>query len=467
MANNYLRVAILCIIMTLLLYTSGLNNRTLDNANDEVLNDEPYIVPEPNPIDEFSDQLESPKIDKPSDTEVEDNEPEEEDPEPKEYIEFQTPLSIESNFTVINTQMEGTNPVVDEDIIVFSTDGNYGTPRYVYYHNVTLNSTVNTSVQGQNIGLDVPYIVISNLYNASFYNVYTGKNTQFAENARVSWPCIDNGKIVYVVLEMDDGIDHNKDGDTHDYCGYLYDIETGVSTYIAVGNSIHIDGDYIAGGFNNYLWYYEISTGTLHELGLETRYPDLTVTSWSHKLDDKVFGFRVQERENDFNGNGKTYDFFSAYYDISKGKLKIITEMVPNYYVDISARKIFLETYNMTSYSSEYCIYYVDNESLVPLQNFHGYWPNMEEDLIASVDWNGDGIPEDPPPVGVPNILLYDTMTKRHVNTSVIGSLHYWQGEFSGDIIAFITSEYSIEQDLNNDGDLWDGIIRYIMDVKM
>jgi hypothetical protein len=215
------------------------------------------------------------------------------------------------------------------------------------------------------------------------------------------------------------------------------------------------------------LWYYEISTGTLHELGLETRYPDLTVTSWSHKLDDKVFGFRVQERENDFNGNGKTYDFFSAYYDISKGKLKIITEMVPNYYVDISARKIFLETYNMTSYSSEYCIYYVDNESLVPLQNFHGYWPNMEEDLIASVDWNGDGIPEDPPPVGVPNILLYDTMTKRHVNTSVIGSLHYWQGEFSGDIIAFITSEYSIEQDLNNDGDLWDGIIRYIMDVKM
>ncbi len=39
MANNYLRVAILCIIMTLLLFTSGLNYRTLDNANDE-----PYIV---------------------------------------------------------------------------------------------------------------------------------------------------------------------------------------------------------------------------------------------------------------------------------------------------------------------------------------------------------------------------------------------------------------------------------------
>jgi hypothetical protein len=305
------------------------------------------------------------------------------------------------------------------------------------------------------------------MFDVYTYNINTGINTQFAEKARVSWPCMDNGKIVYVVLEMDDGMDHNGDGDAHDYCGYYYDIESGVSTYIAVANRIWVSGDHIAGGFQDYVWYYEISTGTLHEIDLEVSYPGITVSTSNRKLEDGVFAFNIGEDENDLNDNSMTNDFFTAYYDISKKKLNIITEVECGYFTDISDRKILLSEYNWTTSSSDFYVYHVDNESLVPIPDFHGYYINMEGNLIVSLDWHMMVTPEDPPRVGVPNVLLYDIVSSKQVNTSIIGYLHDWRGDFSGDVIVITTAESSIPQDYNNDGDLYDGTIRYILEVKV
>ena len=70
---------------------------------------------------------------------------------------------------------------------------------------------------------------------------------------------------------------------------------------------------------------------------------------------------------------------------------------------------------------------------------------------MIGYDLNGDGDTKD----GV--IRYYNAKTASVTNTGEIG----WHPSVSGTIIAFTTSELSVSQDLNQDGDVSDQIIRF------
>ncbi|UCE74995.1 MAG: hypothetical protein JSV56_04630, partial [Methanomassiliicoccales archaeon] len=69
-------------------------------------------------------------------------------------------IDTDSQFMVVNTGVEGSRPIVDDEIIVFSYYHVSDQSMPVYYHNITTRTTVDIGIQGRHIGLDVPYIVI-------------------------------------------------------------------------------------------------------------------------------------------------------------------------------------------------------------------------------------------------------------------------------------------------------------------
>lgn len=393
-------------------------------------------------------------------------------------IDVGAKIDTSSQLEVINIGIEGTLPVIDGEIIVFSSYSWSSPPAWVYYHDTTTRTTYNTGVQGQHIGVENPYIIIyshefwlgdingdgdENDYIDSFYDINNGTNTVFAENARICWPCLSNGKIVYTLQEPYDGVDYNGDGDLYDNCGFYYDIASGKSSYFADAFWPTIYGKYIIWGGFKTLWYYDLTTGNSFNIGFNMSYPAAQISLWEWKIEGDIIAFEVYEggpNGQDLNGNGYLYDKFSAYYDITFGTLKIITS-IKNYFVDISNGKILMDT---SGSSCLFSVYDIQTDTIIPLQNYFGYFSDLEADIIVGNDWSGAKIPEAPPPVGVPNVLIYNINTDEFVNTHIIGFLTDWKSGFNGNIIAIVTSEANIPEDLNSDGDINDWIVRYIIE---
>jgi hypothetical protein len=154
------------------------------------------------------------------------------------------------------------------------------------------------------------------------------------------------------------------------------------------------------------------------------------------------------------------HDTFTAYHDIAKNSTKIITELEADF-VDISSGKLLMRNWNSTYM---YYLYDIETEGITLLDNYSGYKSSMEGGIIVGNDWSG--IVSIPPwPTGIPNVMIYDTIKDEIVNTHIIGHLDIdWDQNFNGDIIAIVTFEANIPQDLNGDGDTDDHIVRYIVE---
>jgi hypothetical protein len=392
-------------------------------------------------------------------------------------------INTEVPLRVINTGYDGTHPVVDENYIVFRDFSPYADPSYVYYHDVTTGITHSTGIEGYHWGVDIPYIVIyspewtfgdvngdgdEDDYLYQCYDINTKTSTVFTYSARIVWPMMDNGIIGYSQSEIEYNEDFNGDGIIKDSCGFYYDVKTGKSTYFADALWVSVYGNYIVYDRFAALFYYNVINDTAVNIGLDTHYPHAGLWFW--ECDGDIIAFQIDEGAywgEDLNGDGDTFDIFSGYYDISTGKLKIITDM-ENRLADVSDGKILIYT---ESFPKKHYLYDTTDETLLELVNYEGYgglFSKIEGNIVVGNDERGPSIPSAPPPIGVPNVLIYDTTTQKQKNTGIIGNLdHYFQEDFDGNIIAFVTYEANIPEDLNKDGDFNDHIIRYIIEAPI
>ncbi|UCE36443.1 MAG: hypothetical protein JSW00_13095 [Thermoplasmata archaeon] len=394
------------------------------------------------------------------------------------YSNTEAEITTNSKLTVINTGIEGRSPIIDGNIIAFTHDFRGSSPWWIYYHDISTGTSVNTSIMGRHISLEVPYIVIYSYefwigdYNGdgdtkdsvfSVYNINTRNNTVFAVNAGMNWDCIDNWKIVYSLYEGRDRVDYNGDGDILDACGFYYDILTHKSTYFHDAYSTKIYGNYIIWDDHYTIWYYNIADDAYSDIGFNESYPDLEINSYTWRMEGDVIFFEVREigpDGPDINKNDYFYNQFVGYYDIGKDTLRIIITDPSNGLIDIDNGNILLY---VCGPPTKYSLYDIETDTIVELHNCSkytsGWFYPMEGNIIVGNDWDGIWIPEWPDPVGRPNVLIYDVTTDEILNTHIIGFIR----DFDGNTIVIVTNEVNADLDLNGDGDTRDSIVRYII----
>ena len=236
----------------------------------------------------------------------------------------------------------------------------------------------------------------------------------------------DNGIIVFYTSELDVGFDLNGDGDESDCVIRYYNVSSGMLTNTTVvGDEPAIGGNIIAfttyegyidedlngdGDTDDYvIRYYDIlsgTTGNTSEIGYDAA------------VDNGIITFTVAEGglDKDLNEDGDKVDRFIWYYNVSSGE-------------------IFNSTTILGAYASK-------DGNIIAFET----WEEWD-----GVDLNGDGDTTDS------IIRYYDMFTETIVNTAAAG----YEPSIDGDIIAFCTDESEENEDLNNDGDTDDQIIRY------
>ncbi len=236
----------------------------------------------------------------------------------------------------------------------------------------------------------------------------------------------DNGIIAFYTYEGEVGVDLNGDGDQLDDVIRYYNVSSGITTNTtAVGYEPAIGGNIIAfltdefsvaEDLNNdtdmddiVIRYYDIASGTTNNTG-EVGY-DVAV-------DNGIITFTVSEGGfgEDLNEDGDSIDRFIWYYNVSTG-LTFNATTILGAYASKSGNIIAFET-----------------------------WEEWD-----SIDLNGDGDTVDS------IIRYYNMSTATITNTAAVGH----EVSINDNIIAFYTSEYDIGEDLNEDGDMSDRIIRY------
>ena len=136
----------------------------------------------------------------------------------------------------------------------------------------------------------------------------------------------------------------------------------------------------------------------------------------------------------------------------------------------IAANASYVKSYNnfILCYNDStnlFFIYDVLNDSITVCEKLWaaggtniGFYGNY---IIAN-DWIG-GMLEQPPPVGLPNIMIYDINKQRLYEPKIVGRLEDYYSPFSGKSILINSPEISVGEDLNQDGDKTDNIIRIVI----
>lgn len=308
---------------------------------------------------------------------------------------------------VYSTGADGDSPVISGDIIAFSTS----------------ESSVSSDLNGDGDTLD---------WVLQYYNTSSGilTNTGVADYMDDSLS-ISGNRIALFYDEWWAGLDLNGDGDTYDYFIMYYDISTGTLINTgAAGEYPSISGDIITFTTLEYwvgeeedwngdgdpwdyiIRYYDISTGTLYNTGSEGNYPS---------IDGNTIAFITTEFfiNQDLNGDGDTFDSVVRYNDISTGAT--VNTGAVGY------------GYNPLSVSGNIIAFYT-------------YEADINQDLSGDGDTN-DFV-----------VRYYNISTGVVKNT---GSLWGAQPSVSGNLITFTTPEINVGQDLNNDGDTNDDLIMY------
>ena len=393
-------------------------------------------------------------------------------------------IRTDSALEVVNIGMVSEYPIVDGEYIVFESDSAHPSEMYVYYHDTLTRATFETGVRGGVSGADIPYIVITTFEGALgedlngdndtddyinlVHDITSGETVPFDAWGWTTHPCIADGKIAYSVWEQLSGVDCNGDNDLRDECGFYYDITTGQTVNFGHAHGPKIFNNYIIWVYSSEMYYYDINTGDYRDIGFRDAFPGARVVeNGRSEMEGSIIAFEVYEGGEggrDLNGDSDSYDDFSAYYDVSDGTLRIITE-IEGGFMEIDNGMILMDTEGS---SHRYTIYDIETEVTTGLENLDHtakYSLNLEGNIIVSNDWDGSIIIGDPPPVGLPNVWIYDVETGEHVNTHIVGFIRNWTCEsFNGDILAISTWEANVEEDLNGDSDTWDMVLRYIVE---
>jgi hypothetical protein len=196
--------------------------------------------------------------------------------------------------------------------------------------------------------------------------------------------------------------------------------------------------------------YYDLSSRVLRNTG---------VVGWGASIYGNIIAFSTFESQvaQDLNGDGDMDDSVIRYYNISSGTVMNTGAegWWPALYGNIIAFEAHYRTYTAITY------YNISDGSLVDTK-IDGRMACVYGNLIVFStpeadyevgDLNGDGDAEDWV------IRYYDVSTKTLVNLGVEGI----NPSIYGNTIAFETYEKDVGADLNNDGDVNDHVIRYVL----
>jgi len=262
-------------------------------------------------------------------------------------------------------------------------------------------------------------------------------------------PSASGNIIAFTTVEGEAGQDLNDDGDMWDWVPRYYDTSSDITTNTpATGTQPSFDGDIIA--FVTYdtnigqdvICYYDISTSTVVNTGIVGLFPS---------TDGNIIAFDSWEEYvgEDLNGDGDTNDDIIRYYDIPTGTITNTGAVGRD--ASISGGIIAFTTRPLIRYYNISTGAVVSTGAIGDSAHVSGsmiaFW--AWEDKLG-YDWNGDGDTND-------SVIGYYNTSDSTTTYIKVG----WNPSIEGHIVAFTTSEADINQDLNRDGDLADSVIRY------
>jgi len=326
---------------------------------------------------------------------------------------------------IVNTGALGMAPKVYGDIIAFFTDENLAgedlngdgdsNDLIIRYYNISSHSLTNTKVSGHYPAIYENIITFTGS-TVRYFNLTNGNFVDTGVLAFVDIPSIYENIIAFPTYEANANMDLNGDGDKDE----------------------------------SVIRYYDLSSKVLRNTG---------VVGWGASIYGDIIAFSTFESQvaQDLNGDGDMDDSVIRYYNISSGTVTNTGAegWWPALYGNIIAFEAHYRTYTAITY------YNISDGSLVDTK-IDGRMACVYGNLIVFStpeadyevgDLNGDGDAEDWV------IRYYDVSTKTLVNLGVEGI----NPSIYGNTIAFETYEKDVGADLNNDGDVNDDVIRYVL----
>jgi len=326
---------------------------------------------------------------------------------------------------IINTGILGMAPKVYGDITTFFTDENLAgedlngdgdsNDLIIRYYNISAQNLTNTKVSGHYPAIYKNIITFTGL-TVRYFNIVDESFVDTGISAFVDIPSIYGSIIAFPTYEVNANMDLNGDGDKDD----------------------------------SVIRYYDLSTKVLNN----TRN-----VGWGASIYGDIIAFSTFESQvaQDLNGDGDTDDSVIRYYNVSSGS--VVNTGAEGWWSMLYGNIIAFEAHYRTYTAITY--YNISDGSLVDTK-IDGRMACVYGNLIVFStpeadygvgDLNGDGDSEDW------IIRYYDVSTRTLVNLGVEGI----NPSAYENIIAFETYEKDVGADLNNDGDINDHIIRYVL----
>lgn len=318
---------------------------------------------------------------------------------------------IAKDYAVVNTGSDGRAVAVYEDNMVFFTIENGQS--IINYYNVANGKTKTTNASGLYPAIYEDIITFTG-FSIRYYNISREETVNTGIPTVEDIPSIYKNIIAFPVYEAHSG-DLNGDGDTNDSVVMYYDIEKKelVNTRV-VGWGVSVYGDIIA------------------------------------------FSTFENQVAQDLNDDGDMSDSIVRYYNITSKA--VVNTKANGWWLSMHKNIIAFEGIYPTYFGLTY--YNITDGTLVDTK-IDGRMASVHDEIIAFSspesdygvgDLNGDGDSNDWV------VGYYDIAKKTWINTRADGA----DPSAHGNLIAFETSEESLGQDLNDDGDTADNVIRYI-----
>lgn len=344
---------------------------------------------------------------------------------------------------------EGSAVFIKDNCVVYQNQ----TVHNYYIYNIETEEILNTHLNGSVIDFDFPWLVASQkwpVWKYIYYNVETDESVECnSGNRYFPCNCISNGYIAFSGSTVyDDSIYANATYFNTELLGNttytehigIYNCQTNETKYIGHGFEPKIKEDIVYWTYLRNICYYYLSNNTGYWFNSEL-YPEMQTL--------------------DVVSNNIVYTSGDV---IRKFDLKSCKDVL------ITANASYVKSYDnlvlcYNDSTNQYFIYDVLNDSITVCEKLWaagctniGFYGNY----IITNDWI-DMMFDSPNPVGLPNIMIYDIQNQTLYEPKIVGRLEDYYSPFCGKSILIDSPESSVGEDINQDGDKSDNIVRIVI----
>ena len=323
-------------------------------------------------------------------------------------------LDISCNSSMVsNTGMEGWDPSISSPIISTSSPHD---DRITYY-NISTGTITDTGLIGHNISMSGSFVTFTSS-QISYYDISNG--TVVNTGVEGEYPSMDGDIIAFVKktpMAQEKTIKYYNISsmtvtDTYEI-GRFPSISGSIIAFGTFEWAIHADHNGDGDALDEVIRYYNISNGVTTNTSVCGSFPSIS---------GPIIAFMTEEHADplDLNEDGDFHDDVVRYINLSSGNV-INTGLDGN--------------------ETSIC------DSIIAFTTFEGDFAGIGQDL------NGDGDTRDLV------IRYYSILNDTVVNTGADGC----NPSINSPTIAFCTWEPLVSEDLNEDGDTNDGVIRYLV----